>query len=297
MNDLEKGIVCFMNELHRNCIYRYEEYQLLHGLRYRKDMQEEKKALIREKYKGKCFKAAYELKTYYMENDLLSNTIVLKMRPKSPEIQGLNSIKIHSELDGIDYTYMHHTIEIFKENGRYKVFDILHRDKTVWLESYLDEVCKTNNCPREQLRYDMGYLAPSHVFAENMKELSDLMRYLDKTYKLGKPRLNLMNIANTEEEVLLLSDDLVMDFDMFGKKFGVSEREVFRAYQSIYDKMMGVRFNILHMLCLGHIMRDPIMKFSMAESLFDDEKMCKLIEGRQVLDTMVGDKNELLQIN
>lgn len=49
-------------------------------------------------------------------------------------------------------------------------------------------------------------------------------------------------------------------------------------YQKVYDKLMCIRFNMLHVLCLGHIMRDPIMKITIASSLFDDEKICDLME-------------------
>lgn len=279
MTDLERGIVCFLNEFHRSSMYIYEDYQMLHGVKYRKQMAKEDLEMIRRSYKGNCFEAAYQLKTYYMDNGLLSNTIVLKMRPKSPEIQEFQCIKIHNELDGTDHEYTHHAIEIFKEDGKYKVLDILHRDKNVWLESYLDDVCQTNNCPREQLRYDMGYLAPCHVLAGNMQELSDLMRYLDKKYKIGKPRLSLVNAAGDDGGEYLLSDDMIMDFDKFGRDFGASGEDVAMAYKRVYDLMMSMRFNMLHALCFGRIMRDPIMSFAMAEAIFDDEKMCEMMDG------------------
>lgn len=278
MTDLERAIICFLNKYHKEYIYRYEQYQMFHGLKYKKELEEHNLEMIRSKYKGNCLEASYELKTYYTENNLLSNTIVLKMRPESPEIQELRNIKIHSEIDGVDYEYTHHAIEVFKENGKYKVLDILHRNKIVWLENFLDEICETNHCPREQLRYDMGYLAPAHVFAGNMKELSDLMRYLDKQYNIGKPRLNLINEPKIGDDAFLLSDDLIMDFDEFGRAFGVSGMVVIRAFQKVYDKLMGIRFNTLHILCLGHIMRDPIVSLAMIGGLFDDEEICQMMD-------------------
>ncbi len=278
MTDIEMAVVCFINEFHRTNSYRYEDYQMLHGVRYEKEMPRENLEMIRSNYKGSCLQAAYELKTCCIENNLLSNTIVLKMRPERPEIQEMQFIKIHSETDGRDYEYTHHAIEIFKEHGKYKVLDILHRDRAVWLESYLDEVCRTNNCPREQLRYDMGYLAPCHAFAENMQDLSDLMRYLDKVYKVGKPRLSLLNTAETGGKSYMISDDVIMNFDEFGREFGVSRETVIMAFKRVFDRLMGLRFNILHMLCLGHILRDPIMSFVMTEGLFDDEKICEVLD-------------------
>ena len=233
---------------------------------------------IRNTYKGNCYEAAFELKTYYAENNILSNTIVLKMRPESPEIQEFRMLKIKSEIEQEVKEYSHHAIEIFKEHGRYKVFDILHSDKAVWLEDYLDDVCKTNACKREHLRYDMGYLAPANVYATNMQELSDLMRYLDKQYNIGKPRLNLIDIQEPESEWWLLSDDVVMDFDRYGANFGVKGIDVIRAYQRICDKMMGFRFNALHMHCLGQIMRDPFITTGIKEKIFDNKTMCEILE-------------------
>ncbi len=213
-----------------------------------------------------------------MENGFFSNTIVLKMRPKYPESQEWNDIKIYSELDGRVYEDVYHVIEIFKENGRYKVFDILNRDKTIWLEEYLNETCRVNKCEREQLRYDLGYLAPCHVLAQNMQELSDLMRYLDKEYKIGKPRSNFINISNMDDDEVFLSDDVIMNFDEIGRKFGVTGKEVMMVYRNIYDDMMKVRFNILHLLCFARIMRESIMILGMMEQLFNDEVICELIE-------------------
>lgn len=283
MTDLEIALVCFLNEHHRNNIYRYEKYQMLHNVKYRKEMPVKYLQMVRNQYRKNGFEAAYELKTYYMENGFLSNTIVLKMRPESPKIQEFRSIKIHSGLNGKDLEYTHHAIEVFKEDGKYKVLDILHRDHTVWLESYLDNVCSTNRSPRKQLRYDLGYLAPCHALAGNMQELSDLMRYLDKKYGIGKPRLSLINISGGNHEGCLLSDDMAMDFDDFGRMFGATGEEVVMAYKRIYDTMMTARFNVLHLLCLGHILRDPIISAAMAEALFDDTKMCQLMEDYQIM--------------
>lgn len=283
MTDLEKGIVCYVNKMHLGNIYRYDNYQLLHGVRYNKTLDNQHLQLIRNRYQRQCFNAAYELKTYYMENGILSNTIVLKMRPESPDIHEIRTIKIYSELEDTEHEYNCHAIEIFKEHGKYKVFDILNSDRTVWLESYLDNVCSTNKCPREQLRYDMGYLAPAHAFAENMQELSDVMRYLDKTYCIGKPRLGLMNIAGYGEEGAFLSDDIIMDFDEFGRKFGADIETVKEAWVKIYDRIMGIRFNMLHLLCYERIMRDPLSSMAMAATLFDDEMICKMVDGMKDL--------------
>lgn len=87
MTDLELALVCFLNEFHRNSRYRHEKYQMLHDVKYRKEMPEKYLQMVRNQYGKNCFEAAYELKTYYMENGFLSNTIVLKMRPESPKIQ------------------------------------------------------------------------------------------------------------------------------------------------------------------------------------------------------------------
>ncbi|MDY3828421.1 MAG: hypothetical protein SOZ71_06520 [Clostridium sp.] len=126
------------------------------------------------------------------------------MRPESPEIREFTTIKVYSDISGDIKEYSHHAIEIFKEHGKYKVLDILHSDKVVWLETYLDELCKVNHCQRGQLRYDFGYLAPCHAFASNMQELSDLMRYLDKTYCIGKPRVTLMNLGEESPSGILI---------------------------------------------------------------------------------------------
>ena len=287
MTDIEMALVCFINEYHRKMIYRNEKYQMLHGAEYKRELGSEYIQKLRNKYTSNCFEAAYELKTYYAENGILSNTIILKMRLKSPEIQEFTTIKVYSDISGEIKEYSHHAIEIFKEHGKYKVLDVLHSDKVVWLETYLDELCKVNNCQRAQLRYDLGYLAPCHAFASNMQELSDLMHYLDKTYCIGKPRVSLMNtgkktpsgITIKPTEGMLLSDDMAMDFYEFGRAFGeYDEKRILVTYQRVYDRLMTIRFNMLHVLCLGHIMRDPIMKVSIAESIFDDAKICELME-------------------
>ena len=287
MTDIEMAVVCFINEHHRRVIYRNEKYQMLHGVKYRREFDLEYTQKIRNKYNSNCFEAAYELKSYYAENGILSNTIVLKMRPESPEIREFTTIKVYSDISGDIKEYSHHAIEIFKEHGKYKVLDILHSDKVVWLETYLDELCKVNHCQRGQLRYDFGYLAPCHAFASNMQELSDLMRYLDKTYCIGKPRVTLMNLGEESPsgilikptEGMLLSDDMAMDFDEFGKLFGEYDgKRIIATYQRVYDRLMTIRFNMLHILCLGHIMRDPIMKISIAEGIFDDAKICELMK-------------------
>ena len=278
MKTIEMALVCFINEFHKQNLYQHEKYQMLHGIKYKKEMAVEHLEKVRKAYGGNCFEAAYELKTYYMENGILSNTIVFKMRPESPEIHELRPIKIQSELEQEVKEYSHHAVEIFKEHGKYKVFDILHSDRVVWLEDYLDDVCGVNNCKREQLRYDMGYLAPAHVHANNMQELSDLMRYMDKEYKIGKPRLNLMDVPIPEEDWCLLSDDMMMDFDRYGAIFGVSGIEVIKSYQKIYDKLMGIRFNALHMLCFGKIMRDPLVSAGAAEIVFDEEMIWQMLD-------------------
>lgn len=278
MTELEMAIVIFINELHRKDSYTYDKYQLLHNVKYKKEMDLQYIKFFREKYKNNCLEAAYELKTYYMENNIFSNTIVLKMRPKSPESQELPTIKIHSEIENVDYEYTHHAIEIFKEHGKYKVFDVLHSDKVIWLDNYLDAVCSTNHCPREQLRYDMGYLAPCHASAGNMQGLSDVMRYLDKKYCIGKPRFNFMNISDDKEEGLYLSDDIFMDFDLFGREFGVDRERLSKIWARVYGKLVALRFNMLHQLCLVHIMREPILSMTMAEALFDDVKICKIMD-------------------
>lgn len=284
MTDVEMAVVCFVNECQQSYSYRYKEYQMLHGVKYRKEMQKEALEMIRSNYRNRCLDAAYELKTYYMENRLPSNTIVLKMRPETPERKEMPEIRIHSELDGTDKSYTHHAIEIFKEDGKYKVFDILHRDKAVWLESYLDEVCRTNDCPRTQLRYDFGYLVPCHAYSGNMQELVDLMRYLDKTYKIGKPRLNFENIPGAGQEAMLLSDDVIMDFDLFGREIGVSGMEVIEACLRVYDRLMKIQFNILIILCMEYYMGEWAAIARTREHLFDSAWICTMLEMRLDVD-------------
>ena len=124
MTDIEMAFVCFINAYHRKVIYHNDKYQMLHGIGYQKKLSLEYIEKIRKKYSSNCFEAAYELKTYYAENGILSNTIVLKMRPKSPEIQEFTTIKVFSDITNETKEYSHHAIEIFKEHGKYKVFCI-----------------------------------------------------------------------------------------------------------------------------------------------------------------------------
>lgn len=277
MTDLENAIVYFLNDYQRQHCYIFEDYQLLHGVKYRREMEKNNINLLRSRYKNNSFEASYELKTYYIENHLLSNTIVLKRRPKKPEMKEIRNIKIYNEVENRVFEYTHHAIEIFKEDGNYKVFDVLHRDKSMLLEDYLEEICEVNHCQREHLRYDMGYLAPCHAFADNMQELSDLMRYLDKSYKIGKPRLNLIDIPS-EEGGMLLSDDMYMDFKEFGKKFGVEIDKVIEVWTRIYHNLFTVQYNLLHSLCLYNVMGEPLMKAFIKKILFTDSKICEMIE-------------------
>ncbi len=287
MTDIEIAMVCFINECHRKRVYSYDKYQMLHNVKYQTNLSKDHIEKIRNAYRSNCYEAAFELKTYYAENGILSNTIVLKMRPKSPEIKEFTTIKVYSDTENKIKIYTHHAIEIFKEHGKYKVLDILHSDKRVWLETYLDELCKVNNCDRSLLRYDLGFLAPCHAFASNMQELSDLMRYLDKTYCIGKPRVTLMNLKdNTASndcadfpEGMFLSDDMAMDFEQFRRDFGGyrDDEEIVYIYGRIYNRLMQIRFNLLHLLCLGHIMRDPIIKTIIAMSIFADKKIIEIM--------------------
>ena len=72
---------------------------------------------------------------------------------------------------------------------------------------------------------------------------------------------------------------MAIDFDEFGRCLGGYDgEEIIATYRKIYEELMSVRFNMLHLLCYGHIMRDPIMKLKMAESIFDDAIICELLE-------------------
>ena len=102
-----------------------ENAKMLHGLKYQKDMAEEAQEKIRRHCPANCYRAAFELKTYYMENGFLSNTIVLKMRPGSSEDRLLFPLRSTvSWMEQISI-YSHHAIEVFQEHGRYKVLDVL----------------------------------------------------------------------------------------------------------------------------------------------------------------------------
>lgn len=285
MTDLEMGLISVIHMHQRGSAYRRERYQMLHGIKYKKKMSGEHLERIRRAYPGNCVGAAYELKTYYAENGILSNTIVLKTRPVHSEIQEFTTIQIHSDLENKDKKYTHHAIEVFKENGKYKVLDILHTDRVIWLETYLDEVCRVNHRERNQLRYDFGYMAPCHVYADNMQELTDLMRYIDRVYQIGKPRLTIFSLSEASEadpEMLggmWLSDDLVMDSEEIGRVFdGCTGKEVAETYQRVAGALMGIQFNMLNLLCLSRIMRDPIMIALMTESIFDDGKTYQMID-------------------
>lgn len=68
LDKLTKEIIRLINSYHREEVYIYEKYQLLHGVKYRKNMSEKNCSRIRERYRTNSFEAAYELKTYYIEN-------------------------------------------------------------------------------------------------------------------------------------------------------------------------------------------------------------------------------------
>lgn len=278
MTQMEKDIVAFVNDMHRKYMYVPENYQLLHGIKYEKSMDQELQKKLINRYQHSSGKAAYELKTYYAENGILSNTIVLKMRPPRPDINEIFSICIPSELDGNKHEYPFHAIEIFCEDGKYKVFDVLHRRKVLFLENYLDELCKANNCERERLRYDMGLLASPHIKAGNMQELTDLLRYLDKKYKIGKPRFGMINTTSVNQ-TFFCSDEIFMDFDEFGRKYGVSSYETRTVFRRVLDSMYTIRNNCLMIKCHRMIARDIVSTMLVNQTILSDEFICKAIDG------------------
>ena len=101
---------------------------------------------------------------------------------------------------------------------------------------------------------------------------------MDKKYGIGKPRLTLGCCDQKEDRGIFISDDIFMNFQMWENEFGVGHETLCPVFRSVYHKLMGIRFNTLHMLCLGHIMRDPFISFSMAEVLFDDDKICMIMD-------------------
>lgn len=117
----------------------------------------------------------------------------------------------------------------------------------------------------------------NYAFAGNMKEFTDVMRYLDKKYRIGNPVVNLCNFPD-DVKGCWMSDDVFIDFDKFGKEFNMDCEMAAKVWRSVYDKIMAIKINALHMLCLGQIMRDPIISITMSESLFDDEKICMLLD-------------------
>lgn len=279
MNDLEIACLSLFTEFQRKNTYKTEQYQMLHGVKYQKTMASNWGEQFRAKFQNNCYGAAMELKTYYAENGIPSTTVVLKMRPTSPEIQEIVNLQVYSEIEKKDIVYTHHAIEIFKEHGRFKILDILHSDKVEWLETYLDKICAWNHCTRDRLRYDMGYLAPCHAFATNMDVMAEIMRYLDKIYCIGKPRLNLIDVCDSG---MYLSDDIAMNFTEFGKLYSCNAEEVMRTFASVHDKVMGIQMTQLFMRGLGQIVGDPFITDSMANSIFDNATLCKLIDTKKV---------------
>lgn len=98
MTDMEIMIADLILACQQRNVYWYKKYQMLHGLKYQKNMAEETQEKIRRHCPANCYRAAFELKTYYMENGFLSNTIVLKMRPGSSEDKVILPIAIHSDV-------------------------------------------------------------------------------------------------------------------------------------------------------------------------------------------------------
>lgn len=269
LSDVDIAVVATQNDGYRRSRYIPGRYQLLHGVKYNKKLVPELISKIREKYTGNCTGAAYELKTYYMENGIQSNTIVLKMRPESDDMNTVVGIKI----PGYEGEYSHHTIEVFVEYDTFKVLDVLHRDGPVLLEAYLDKVCRVNNCPRSQLRYDSGYLAPMNAYAPNMGAINDLLMYLDKVYGVGKPRCSLLNVP--DEKSLWSSDDVAMDFEDMASKFGMSKKDVMVRYYFVMGLLNKLRCNMLFTLSFGYALG---MQDKMLDTLLDDTSTCMMLE-------------------
>lgn len=104
------------------------------------------------------------------------------------------------------------------------------------------------------------------------------MRYLDKEYKIGKPRCNLINNTMDRGAAMILSDDIVMDFDEFASIVGADVHEIYSTWKRVYDKMRTVQFNLLYMICYGRIACEPMIVLPLVEKIFDDEMLYQMIQ-------------------
>ena len=116
-------VIELINEMHKASVFKKEDF----------DGYKDNEA-IRSKYNGNSLGAAYALKARYIDENIMSNTIVFKLRPNVSNSELIRQIK-SSEGESASYF---HAVEIVVSHGKFKVLDVLNTDDTITLSKYLD---------------------------------------------------------------------------------------------------------------------------------------------------------------
>lgn len=234
-------------------IWKFEasKYTMLRNLRFVKKLPVETIQELRSKYHRKCMHVAFELKNWYTNNGIKSNTLCLRRRMETEKGDYRLEIKVPDD-NGNIHSYTHHAVEVFFEHGKFKLIDALHSTEVVWLEAYLDELCKVNKCERSDLCYDLGLLAPTNLVARNMHMFNELLYFIDRVYKIGQPKCIVL-FDDTEECVPMLASDVVRyDFSKLLGEIGISVTHEFfiHRWMQVYDALTTEWMRIIAPICI-----------------------------------------------
>ena len=253
-------VIELINEMHNASVFKKEDF----------DGYDDNEA-IRSKYNGNSLGAAYALKSRYIDKNIMSNTIVFKLRPDVSNSKLIRQIK-SSEESSASYF---HAVEIAVSHGKFKVLDVLNTDDSITLSNYLDNLCKINNVDKDELRYDLGMLAPANINTHNNKVLMTLLNYLDRTYKIGKPYGAVIDVKN--DDIMLISDEVVLDISEFCKESGIDIKGLDKIWLDIYGKLLYYRMNILMALCSRKLSISDLLYQDIEQLMFSDDDALKFM--------------------
>ena len=253
-------IIELINKMHKTSVFKKEDFD---GC--------EDNETIRSKYNGNSLGAAYALKASYIDKNIMSNTIVFKLRPDDSKSELIRQIKSSEEAQASYF----HAVEIAVSHGKFKVLDVLNTDVNITLSNYLDNLCKVNNVSKDELRYDLGMLAPTNINTSNNKVLMTLLNYLDRTYKIGKPYGAVIDVKS--DDIMLISDEVVLDISEFCKESVIDTEGLDKIWLDIYGKLLYYRMNILIALCSKKLSISDLLYSDIEQLMFSDDDALKFM--------------------
>lgn len=202
--------------------YNPDEFNLLEDVH---ELNADSINSVRETHAGCSVASAYELKTYYADKGLESATLTLKLKDKFSMLKVTECVE--RKLHAVEVVYVH---------GKYKVLDVNHSDKTVWLETYLDTLCEINNISKEDLTYDILCYTTNSSLSDNNGILTDLAIWLDTIYKIGSSPVSLLNIDSASIE----RNKLGFNFEELASLYNTTTNDIVELCGHVYKKLVRV---------------------------------------------------------